>query len=334
MLFLKEDPILMALRRKKKEENEANKADQERSPVVAKKDEKHTEEVAQETPQPETTDLPEEDQKALVRISANLPAPIQTSVQRLMTVMNPEKKGFEEMGGARWSPPVVKVRQGTSSDAPEKTKLGEMYTNNGMHIGDRFEFVPLYLYKTRAKFEEGNPQPTCRSENAEVNVYGEPCAECPDAPFKQGQKTDCSESINALVFSEKFNEIYHLQFQKTSYRAGYKLFRQAGSGVKMWEKWFALKTEERQSQRSPNKYFVFTITPTGEELDMEYHPVSEFFYTKIVEARNAILSRIEEKGESAKKLVDKLDKTTFGGGEGGEGGGTADAPEPDFSGSM
>ena len=209
----------MSLKRRKNKD-EANKADKERSPVVAKKDEKHTEEVPQEET---STDLPEEDQKALVRISANLPAPIQASVQRLMTVMNPEKKGFEEMGGARWSPPVVKVRQGTSSDAPEKTKLGEMYTNNGMHIGDRFEFVPLYLYKTRAKFEEGNPQPTCRSENAEVNVYGEPCAECPDAPFKQGQKTDCSESINALVFSEKFNEIYHLQFQKTSYRSGYKL---------------------------------------------------------------------------------------------------------------
>ena len=264
------------------------------------------------------------EEKALVAITSNLPEKVAKSVLRLMSVMNPDKRGFEEMGGAHWSPPIVKIRQGLTSEAPENCKLGEMFTEKG-DVFDRLEFLPLYMYKTRAKFEEDNPNPVCRSDNAVTNTYGQPCAECPDAPFKDGAKTKCAESINVLAFDKDFSEIYHIQFQRTSYRAGFKLFRQAGATESMWDRWFALKTEERTRQQSKTKYSVFTVTTTGEKLEDIFAPLAEKFYQRIHASRQEILARVTERAETGKRLVDEIDGKQF------DGEAAADAPEPDFS---
>jgi hypothetical protein len=318
-----------------------DKSENERSTDVAKKDKsEQTEEQA--TPQEQAAPqesaegadneggLSDDDQKALVQFKEELPPEVFENIQHLMTMMNPDKKGFEEMGGARWSPPVVKIRQGTSTEAPESAALGDIYTDTG-DVCQRLEFTPLYLYKTRAKFEEDTPQPVCRSENGETSIYGNPCKECPDFAFKKGERQSCAESINALAFGKDMDQIYHLQFARTSFKAGFKLFRQASATARMWDRWYALKTEERTRQTgTKTKYHVFVVTPTGEKVDPRMRSVMAKFNEKITASRQIVLEKVAERENSGKQLVDQLDKSQFGG-DGGDGSGDGAAPEPDFS---
>jgi hypothetical protein len=315
-----------------KSKNEKSENENERSDDVAKKDKSEQageQAVPTDTPAEAANEggLPEEDQKALVQFKSELPANVFENVQHLMTIMNPEKKGFEEMGGARWSPPVVKIRQAMTTEAPESANLGDIYTDIG-DVFQRLEFTPLYMYKTRAKFEEDTPQPVCRSENAETNIYGQPCKECPDYQFKKGERQACAESINVLAFNKDMDQIYHLQFARTSFRAGFKLFRQASATARMWDRWYALQTEERTRQGSKSKYHVFTVTPTGDKVDPTMFPVLALFNEKITAVRQSILEKVTEREGASKQLVDQLDQSAFSGGDSSEGG---DAPEPDFS---
>lgn len=302
----------------------------ERSSDVAKKDKS---EEATPTEQPadaqadEEVGLPEEDQRILAKFETALPSQVFENIQHLMTIMNPNKKGFEEMGGARWSPPIVKIRQAMTTEAPENAQMGNIYTDTG-EVYERLEFTPLYMYKTRARFEDENPTPVCRSENAEVSIYGQPCKQCEYYAFKKGERQECAESINVLAFNKDMDQIYHLQFSRTSFRAGFKLFRQASASARMWDKWYALKTEERTRQGSKTKYHAFLVSPTGEKVDPVMYDVLARFNDKITAVRKEILARIAEQDTGdAKQLVDKLDDGAFDAGAASDG---KDAPEPDL----
>lgn len=274
---------------------------------MAKKDKEKnepTETTTEETPPVEG--LSDEDVKALAVIEKGLPPEAATKLRSLVSKLDRDKPGFEEMDGARMSLPFVKVHQAMSTDMPANSQLGNLYTDTGDVLDKPFEFVPIYMHYRHARFREENSNPDCWSEDGKVSLHGDSCKDCPDLPFRDGQKTDCQRSINVYAFDKGFNDLYRISFSKTSYKAGAKLYKQASASPVPWERIFALTTEERQRQEGPGKYFVLQVTPTGEKLDQKFHPSAKFLYEKISAVRKAMRESLADRADVGKRVVDEL----------------------------
>jgi len=254
---------------------------------------------------PEQVVSANDDEKTLATITQNLPADIVPRIQQLLSSMDPNKPGFEEMGGARFAPPVVKVYQPVSTSAPGNAKLGDIYTDTGDVLEKPWEFIPIYMYYSQAKFEPGNASPACRSEDTKTSVYGDVCNDCPDRPFRDGEKTMCQKSIDVFAFNAGLSKIYHLQFSKTSYKAGSKLFRQAGDCQVPWERTYSLSTEEKHRQGDNAKYFVLTTTSTGKPVDPKYFPLIHYIYQKIKAVRQTVLANVASR-DAGKRIMGNL----------------------------
>ena len=252
--------------------------------------------------------LPETEVTALQHAVSPLSPELAQKILRLVGVMNPDKKGFEEVD-APWAPPVIKIKQGLSTDAPAKAEIGDLYTDTGRILPKPFVFCPLYMYMGHVKFEPDNPIPVCSSEDCEISRYGNLCADCPDLPFRDGQKTLCSRTITAFVFNEDFSEIYLLPFSKTSLRAGTRLMKQAKADAVPWERTHALNTKVQTRKEGPGEYYVSVTTPTGDQVDSDLHAIADFFYDRICGARKKIRERIKAKGSSAKRIMSEIDSS-------------------------
>lgn len=252
-----------------------------------------------DTPTPTNTDT------ALEVFKRQLPE-LADKLQSLITRMDPNKPGFEEMGGSGWSIPIVRLRQMMSSNAPANSKNGDLYTDTGAVLPAPWKFIPLYMHYGHAKFEPGNSTPTCRSEDAKVSVYGDICAQCNDRPFKDDQKTMCQKSINVYCFDETFENLYRLQFSKTSYRAGTRLFHQAGSDKNMWDRVYALSSEVKSREGDGAKYWVFNVAPVGTEVDAKYKQLAAFVCEKVAEMRAKIKASVASRANAGKQVMATL----------------------------
>lgn len=243
--------------------------------------------------------LPEEQANALIPLVRNLPAPVVERVGNLLEEMSSDQTGLEEMDAA-WTPPIVKIRQPVTTDAPKNVEMGQLYTAEGDVFPGGFEFVPLYMHPAHLKFEEGESTPACRSEDGKMSIFGDICKECPDEPFKHGEPTDCSKFRNVFVFDKKFGRIYKLALGKTSYKAGTKLQRYwKGSGKFPWRKVYLLEAKEVE-RKGGGVYYVYNIVPTGEELqDDTLLQLGQFFYDRIKEERGKLMERLAEQRQKA-----------------------------------
>lgn len=243
--------------------------------------------------------LPEEQALALIPLVRNLPAPVVERLGNLLEEMSSDQTGLEEMD-ASWTPPIVKIRQPVTTDAPKNVQMGQLYTAEGDVFPNGFEFVPLYMHPAHLKFEEGESTPACRSEDGKMSIFGDLCKECPDEPFKHGEPTDCSKFRNVFVFDKGFGRIYKLALGKTSYKAGTKLQRYwKGSGKFPWRKVYLLEAKEVE-RKGGGVYYVYNIVPTGEELaDETLLHLGQFFYDRIKEERARLMERLEQQRQKA-----------------------------------
>lgn len=287
----------------------------------AKTDEKKIDETAVDEK------VEESSSQALAKITAGLPPEVVERVTALLATMDPNKPGFEEMGGARWAPPIIKIHQGMSGDTPGNSKIGDLYTDTGDVLSHPFEIVPVYMHYSHAKFEEGNNNPACRSEDGKTSIYGDPCSECADMPFRGGNRTDCNKAIEVFAFSKDFGALYRIQFAKTSYRAGSKLYRQASSSTVPWARVYSLDTEQKTRMNDSGKYGVFNITPTGEQTDSMFFPLVGKVYDNITKMRKKALAQVESRASAGQQVVDQLPSAFSGTPKDGE-----KKTTPDFSG--
>lgn len=246
--------------------------------------------------------------KALAVLKRDLPE-IAEKVEHLVTLMNPDKQGYEEMGGARWAPPIVRIHQALTHNPPGNSKLGNLYTDTGDVLPTPWEFIPIYMHYANTKFtqggEDGNNR-LCRSEDTVTSTRGQVCADCPDRPFREGQITQCKKSIEVFVLDKDFQNIYKIQFVKTSYKVGSKLYRQTSSGSVIWERVYALGAETATQEKTGAKYYVFTAVPTGEKTNPKFDPMARFIHEKISEARRRIKENIRNQVVTAKDAVGRL----------------------------
>ena len=264
----------------------------------------------------DTADAPE---TALAVLTRDLPTEIVERLMSLVERMDPDKPGLEEMGDTRWAPPIIRIHQGMTTSAPQNSKPGCLYTDVGDVLAAPFEFVPIYMHQGNVKFTketggdgESNSQ-SCRSDDGELSQRGRPCSECPDRPFREDKITACSKVIAVYVLDKEFRNIYKIEFAKTSYRAGAKLFKQVSAGSTLWERVFSLgMTQETNVKVAGNpKFYVFAVTPTGERTDEKYLRLAKFLYEKILEAR---MKMKEAAKARLAKLKEQFDGSTFGGG--------------------
>jgi hypothetical protein len=243
--------------------------------------------------------LPEEQATALIPIVRNLPAPVVERLGNLLEEISSDQTGLEEMEAA-WTPPIVKIRQPVTTDAPKNVEMGQLYTAEGDVFAGGFEFVPLYMHPAHLKFEEGESTPACRSEDGKMSIFGDVCKDCPDEPFKHGEPTDCSKFRNVFVFDKAFGRIYKLALGKTSYKAGTKLQRYwKGSGKFPWRKVYMLESKEVE-RKGGGVYYVYNIVPTGEELqDETLLQLGQFFYDRIKEERARLMERLAAQRQKA-----------------------------------
>jgi len=280
----------------------------------------------------DAAELDEESTKDLMPLLKQLPVEMQETFTSLLAEMKPNQAGLEEMDN-RWAPPFIKIRQGLSTDHPASVQLGQLYTDDGQALPTPFEFIPLYMYPANLKFDEGSANPSCRSEDGKVSIFGVPCKDCPDEPFKNGEPTDCSRYRNTFVFDVNLKRIYRLNLGKTSYKAGSKLQRyMKASGGKPWKKVYALEVQEQQRKSGQGRFYVFNIRPTGRELDNTVHiEIAKKFHDRISGIRTEVLQTQRSRNAVATQKADKI----------GEELGVQQAAvsgkkvgEPDFSGSM
>ena len=246
--------------------------------------------------------------KALATLRREMPE-VAAKVEHLVVLMNPDKPGYEEMGGARWAPPVIRIHQALTRNPPGNSKLGNLITDTGDVLPTPFEFVPIYMHYAHTKFSQGGEDDKnrmCRSEDTVMSMRGQVCNDCPDRPFREGQITQCKKSIEVFVFDKDFQNIYKLQFVKSSYKIGSKLYRQTSSGSVPWERVYGLGVDQDTQKDTGAKYFVFSATPTGEKTDAKYDPMARFIHEKISEARKRIKENVRTQVATAKDVVGKL----------------------------
>ena len=285
-----------------------------------------TERLSEEDAKDFVEGLPEEQATALIPLVRNLPAPVVERLGNLLEEMSSDQTGLEEMDAA-WTPPIVKIRQPVTTDAPKNVEMGDLYTAEGDVFKDGFEFVPLYMHPAHLKFEEGDSTPACRSEDGKTSIFGDVCKDCPDEPFKHGEPTDCSKFRNIFVFDKAYGRIYKLALGKTSYKAGTKLQRYwKGSGKFPWRKVYQLEAKEVE-RKGGGVYYVYNIVPTGEELaDETLLQLGQFFYDRIKEERTKLMERLAAQQKKAAEGGPQASPAVVDDGAAA----AANASEPDF----
>jgi hypothetical protein len=229
--------------------------------------------------------------------------------------------------GSSWMPPLVKVRQPVSTDAPKTLQMGAFYTDLGEVLPTPFRFVPLYMYPGHMKFAEGDVAPSCRSEDTVTSIYGNKCKDCNDEPWKHGEATDCNKFRFVMVLNPDTWRMYRLQFGKTSYKTGSKLEKwMRGTPKYTWGKVYNMASKEVE-RKGGGVYYVFDIEMTNEvTTDQGLLDLGFVLHAKIKEARQHLLTSLQNvqavAGEKAKQIIERTEADFVA---------PQTAAEPDFS---
>jgi len=112
--------------------------------------------------------------------------------------------------------------------------------------------------------------PLCQSMDRIVGSMCGECKSCPDEPWKDGEKTRCSDDVGVFMLSRDMTQLVMVRFAKTSTKTGHQLFRSVKLGTSAWAKWWRL-TLEKQT-RDTYKWYSIMVSPAGETDDELYTP--------------------------------------------------------------
>ena len=185
--------------------------------------------------------------------------------------------------------PMVLLRQliTPEENVPKETKAGQMYTNDGTHLGDSLTVIPVLLYKARRKWGEASKVPECQSlDNETGSRYGE-CAKCPYGQFEKNTRPECANGYSCFFLTGDLSNIYQVDLMRTSAPIGARIVKNAKAPA-LWARSFVLSSEKKQ-QTSGTKatYYTYQIRVDG-DVDPEVMKVGdilyEYFYTNKLKA--------------------------------------------------
>lgn len=269
----------------------------------------------------------------LRKTSNSISEELKGKVLNILGKAKPNKKGMEEVD-TTWRLPMVRIKQpvSTSEDCPEDAKPGDLFIA-GSKLPKELTITPVKFYLRNDMFEPGQRTLACSSPDARLGsplgwckdpVTGEECPHLPLGMNSRGERTNCTNSLVAIVVDKELNDIYEVRFSKTSRKAGSALQRLSGVGSVVWEKWFKLTAEKQTGGQGV--YYTFKITPTGEKVDTDVMKVCDSISDLATASRVTFLKtyygRRQNAAEQAKSIEASDSKTMLGNNSSGE--------EPEF----
>lgn len=181
--------------------------------------------------------------------------------------------------------PELRIFHGAGNDPnrPDDCKLGTFYINTKEKVGPEFVGAVIAIWKGRTMWGDRNAgestsAPLCQSMNRIVGTTCGECKDCPDEPWKHGERTRCDNDVVAFMLSKDYTRIILVRFQKSSVKAGEGLTRSLKVSPQLWTKWWRL-TLEKQTKDSNTWYSIVTQPATVDgQPDAEYTPeaIDEF----------------------------------------------------------
>jgi hypothetical protein len=191
----------------------------------------------------------------------------------LAKLMGGEKDGLEGDLTGTWRPASLKIVQPVTQDPakPSTAKNGDFFTKGGL-VDRPLKGVVVYGWYSRVRFAGGDSKPSCGSENVDirgrgkedksVSLYGNSCASCPygDQPFTAGKRTSCNNVINVIVIPENLENIYQVQFSKSSYSTGQQLLGLLNATNPIWKRFYQFSSEVKKRDGG-GVYHVMSVSP-------------------------------------------------------------------------
>lgn len=189
--------------------------------------------------------------------------------------------GFEEVDTQQdIIMPRLAILQATSQMVKDgKGKMGDLANSlSKENFGNSFEFIPLFLFKTRCKFDleqglicQSRNGLTCSMNIDEKHQVGQDCTSCKDAEWEADSGPLCSLVYNfpALNVNQVNSFPISISLMRSSSKAGKQLLSLA---MMANEDFFSRKykiTTEKKS-KGPNEYAVASIELVGRCSEEEY----------------------------------------------------------------
>lgn len=242
---------------------------------------------------------------------------VAASIARLFQSIVAVPEGMEE-AESQWRPDTLKIRQSNTTDAmlPADAKEGALWAAGqtlwqpSQGKDDPLLFIPIYRWKSHARFQPGQRSPDCRSDDGKWNIYGtQKCAECPDFPWRNGEKQLCRRAQNYIIIPLNYAGIYHVSFSKTGYTAGNVIANTAKSRgtMALWENVFGL-TSEKMSNSAGQSWYVFDVAPHLHiNVDEATKEMGRFVYNQYKEHRKQLLESQKRARENADEVLSASD---------------------------
>lgn len=164
--------------------------------------------------------------------------------------------------------PELRVFHGVGKDPnrPDKQLPGTLYLNTSEDVGESFVGTVIAIWQGRTMWGnkdagESTAAPICASMNRVIGSTFGACTQCPEKPWRGGQKTRCSDDVVAFMLSKNLNRLVLVRFAKMSEPAGKRLFKLLKLCSSMWSKWFELTLEEKENDRG--RWFNLKVQPAG-----------------------------------------------------------------------
>lgn len=233
-------------------------------------------------------------------------------INHLFQIMSANPAGFE--GDVKWRPEKLKIRHPITQDPtmPPDAEVGDLF-GNGKVLWSRqddgrsnpFKFVLCYAWQSRARFPTGANQPDCTSADSVWNDHGTmKCENCPDLPFRNGQPTDCHNTLNMVILPVDLSGIYVVRFSKSSYKAGSNIRKMLRGCLHTWDRMFGLTTKEMSN--ASNTWNVFQSVAINEEVPAEVKAFAKHVSEAYKQIREEYLKSLEEARNNADEGLDAM----------------------------
>lgn len=248
--------------------------------------------------------------EALQKLSENLPKTLTTEQSEnltfLLQTMSGDVEGMDENMLGPYRPTFLRLFQKSSTDeaAPDEIRPGDLYADGVIYYeaknsdSEGIYVVPLLGWKSHQRWPMGEERPDCWSNDAKYSAVTDmPCANCPDFPWKDGQRQDCRDIYNWVMLLSDMSTLFHIQFRGTSTKVGKTIARfvqRQGRGT-AWKVQFKLTTQEQQ--KGSNKWHVYKASmskPPGAALQ----DVAETLGRSLSAARDELLQREQDRREA------------------------------------
>lgn len=202
----------------------------------------------------------------LASIPASVSEDDKLKIQDLLERITSVPEGLE--GDYRWRPSRLKLQHPTTSDpmAPEDGRPGDYFAEGETvysgKSGTGWPFIPLLMWTSHARFEEGGTAPACSSDDGEWSRSGLSCARCPMNPTYD--KAPCRRAHEVVLLASDLSNVYQLSLAKTSYAAGSilrKFMQVPRSGQNLVAR---LGSESKKNTAANSTYFVSTISKSSD----------------------------------------------------------------------